>query len=473
MNDCSYLFYDIESTGLNPCFDQVLQFAAIRTDLNLNEIERHQFEVKLNPDIIPSPYAVMIHGIGIKQMLQGQNEYDTITAIHRLFNRPHTISLGYNTLGFDDEFLRFSFYRNLLTPYTHQYAHGCSRMDIYPMTLLYYLFKPNCLEWPHIDDKVSLKLEHLSRLNQLASGPAHDAMVDVEATLALAKILKKDHTMWDYCCGYFNKAADQKRIHALEHSLCVNQKNYPLAYAVLGRIGANNNFIAPVLSLGTHKVYKNQSLWLRLDNERILSSNKDNILKQSFIFKKKMAEPPIILPVHERYGRKISNERQALATQVQAWLTQHPELLEHLRNEAQYYRYPAVDDIDIDAALYDLPFPSAPEQQGLNQFHQLEVHNKALFIHELNQHHQQLAWRILAKHYPEALESSQLQDFNQHQQQLFGTLDCQMFDYKNQKKLTSLQALAEISKLQQQKLDPEKLNLLNDLSAHLKNKAKP
>ena len=44
----TYLFYDIESTGLNPCFDQILQFAAIRTDQALNEIDRHEIRIKLN-----------------------------------------------------------------------------------------------------------------------------------------------------------------------------------------------------------------------------------------------------------------------------------------------------------------------------------------------------------------------------------------------------------------------------------------
>src|SRR3972149_2565554 len=183
----SYLFYDIETTGLNKCFDQVLQFAAIRTDLDLNELERYEIFIKLNPDTIPSPTAVLVHQLSLEKIQHGINEYEAMCEIHRLFNTPGTITVGYNTLGFDDEFLRFSFYRNLLTPYTHQFANQCSRMDIFPMTVMFYLFKNGVIQWPNKEGKLSLKLEELIKANQLAHGRAHDAMVDVEATLALAR----------------------------------------------------------------------------------------------------------------------------------------------------------------------------------------------------------------------------------------------------------------------------------------------
>src|SRR4029079_4326828 len=126
----TYLFYDIETTGLSKSFDQVLHFAAIRTDLQLKELSRHEIKIKLNRDVIPSPYALLTHKIGIHDMLTGVSEWDAMRQIHEWLNTPGTISLGYNTLGFDDEFLRFSFYRHLLKPYTHQYANQCYRMDI-------------------------------------------------------------------------------------------------------------------------------------------------------------------------------------------------------------------------------------------------------------------------------------------------------------------------------------------------------
>src|SRR3990167_2773213 len=115
MTQPTYLFYDLETTGLNKCFDQVLQFAAIRTDLALNEIARHHINVRLNCDVIPAPTALLAHRMKLQDIQTGQPEIDAMREIHQLMNTPGTISLGYNTLGFDDELLRFSFYRNLLS----------------------------------------------------------------------------------------------------------------------------------------------------------------------------------------------------------------------------------------------------------------------------------------------------------------------------------------------------------------------
>jgi exodeoxyribonuclease-1 len=125
----SYLFYDIETTGLNITFDQILQFSAIRTDMMLNEIERHTIKVQLRPDVIFSPNAMIVNRISITDSKQGICEFEAVRQIHELLNKSGTISFGYNTLGFDDDILRFSFHRNLLPPYTHQYKNGCYRMD--------------------------------------------------------------------------------------------------------------------------------------------------------------------------------------------------------------------------------------------------------------------------------------------------------------------------------------------------------
>src|SRR3989338_8344857 len=96
----TYLFYDIETTGLNKCFDQILQFAAVRTDLHLKELSRHEIQIRLNPDVISSPHGVLTNRISIQTMQQGETEFEAIRQIHRLMNTPGTISIGYNTLGF-------------------------------------------------------------------------------------------------------------------------------------------------------------------------------------------------------------------------------------------------------------------------------------------------------------------------------------------------------------------------------------
>ena len=166
----TYLFYDLETSGLSKPFDQIQQFAGKRLDAAFSEIESCFLEAKIAPDVIPSPYAVMTHQISLKDDETRMNEQQAVEQIHALMNQPNTISIGYNTLGIDDEFLRFAFYRNLLTPYTHQYANGCARFDVFPIAVFYFLFENQALSWPQIDGKSTLKLEHIVTENDWFQG---------------------------------------------------------------------------------------------------------------------------------------------------------------------------------------------------------------------------------------------------------------------------------------------------------------
>lgn len=464
----TYLFYDIESTGLNPCFDQVLQFAAIRTDMELNELERHEIRIKLNPDIIPAPMAMLTHMQSIEIMQQGVDELTGIQKIHALMNAPGTISLGYNTLGFDDEFLRFSFFRNLLPPYTHQYSQSCYRMDLYPIVTLFYLFKPDTLKWPTVDGRVSLKLDNINHLNGLAEGMAHDAMVDVRATLALAKLCKQDSAMWNYCLGYFKKETDQQRLNQLHYRIEINRQHYPLAYACYGRFGAGNNFVAPVIALGNHNVYKNQSLWLRLDLPKLQQCNGESIFDNTFVLKKKPAENILILPYHDRYHSLLSAERQQTTKENINWCTHSPELFQQIKKEHRAFTYPTVEHVDPDAALYQLPFSTREQQQLMQKFHDAKPNHKLSVLEQINcPVLLELGLRILAKHIPQLLDNHHREHFNDQVSRVFQSTHS-IIDHKNQLKLNSKAALQEISELESKfDLHTEKLQLLEELKGYI------
>jgi exodeoxyribonuclease I len=468
MTESSYLFYDLETTGLNFCFDQVLQFAAIRTDLELNELERHEYQIKLNPDIIPSPYAILTHRQGINSMLEkGESEYEIIIKIHQLLNQPGTISLGYNTLGFDDEFLRFSFYRNLLPPYTHQYANNCSRMDIYPITLLYYLFSPDSLTWPKVNGNISLKLENLNQANQLASGMAHDAMVDVDTTVALARKLKDNNKMWAFCCGYFNKSTDLDRLNELNNGN--NQiHDYPLAYLVEGKLGQKNSFMAPVLGLGPHKVYKNQTLWLRLDAQPEILAN-TSAEELYLVNRRKSAEQKIILPYHERYTTHIKPERQTLIAENIRWCKDNPVKLKGIQQYQQHYTYPAIKDIDADAALYQLPFAARAESQRMNQFHAADLTHKSTITKQFSTPtYQQLALRLINKYDNTNLSDAEKTAFQEHINTIYQQAEYPKVDYRQRQKLTAHRALDDIKTIKSaQQLNQESLQLLTEFESYL------
>jgi exodeoxyribonuclease-1 len=277
-------------------------------------------------------------------------------------NAPGTISLGYNTLGFDDEFLRFSFHRNLLPPYTHQYANGCRRMDILPFTVVYRLYSEKTLNWPEIEGQPTLKLEHLNEANHLASGQAHDAMVDVEATVALAKKLSKEKKIWTFLSGYFDKRIDSGRIGDLPAAFKEENGDHSFGLLVSHEMGKDNSYQAPVISIGNSFPYSNQTLWLRLDLPELRTTTPDNLADTSWVVRKRVGEPPFILPPHDRYLQRLPEERRNIARDNLKWLSSHPEIFRAIIDFHRNFRYPEIPDLDPDAALYQMGFLSSGEE---------------------------------------------------------------------------------------------------------------
>jgi len=331
----TYLFYDLETTGLNKCFDQVLQFAAIRTDMDFNEVERYSTYIQLRPDVIYSPSAMITNRISIFESMTGLCEYEAVKEIHRHFNHSGTISLGYNSLKFDDEFLRFSFHRNLLPPYTHQFLDGCYRMDILPIAACYLLFKKDILKWPEIDGAPTLKLEHLSEANRLATGVAHNALVDVEATVELARRLAEEGEMWNYLRGYFDKKVDKKRLADLPPFFDNDEGAESWGLMIGTKYGPKLRYQIPVLFIGDSIPYSNQSLWLRLDLPELRETTPETIAEKAWVVRKKYGEADFILPPNNRFLVNLDSERMATVDENRKWLQENRDIF---RQIADYYR---------------------------------------------------------------------------------------------------------------------------------------
>lgn len=442
----TYLFYDTETTGLNESFDQILHFAAIRTDTELKELERYELKIKLNPDVVPSPYAMITHRMSFDEINAGVSEYEAAKKIHQWVNQPGTISLGYNTLDFDDKFLRFLFYRNLLLPYTHQFKNNCGRMDIYPMTVMYYLFKNSCLEWPEKNNRLSLKLEDLNTANQFMTGRSHHAMFDVEVTLALAKKLKQEQEMWQYAANYFNKQEDEKRTQPL-------QKN--TALIVHSKLGFDKRYQTPAVFIGQRSHYR-QSLWLQLDHESLSQSTLENITDFKYVSFKKFGEPPFVLP--ERFLQQLNIDRLTLAEENKKWLLHHSEIFKKLVQYQENYRYPTYPDIDVDASLY-LGFWNYEEENICRAFHAASPKEKVLLTEKIkNPRLKELATRLLGRHFREYLTPAQEVNFSAYLSKEA------VIDYQGKPRLTKATALNEISELSNnQTMDKQQIEILNDL----------
>lgn len=468
----SYLFYDLETSGLSPYFDQVYEFAAIRTDLHFQEIERHSFLVRPTIDIIPTPDAVITHRLSIQALMkEGMAENQAIQKIHEILNQPGTISLGYNTLSFDDEFLRFNFFRHLRTSYTHQFANGCRRMDLFPLLLFYYHFRFDSLTWPPRDEEggISLKLDKISQANHLASGAAHRAMVDVEASLALAKRLAQDEKMWSYLLGFFNKATEGERLAKLPYVL-IDHIAYPHALLLDAKLGYKQDFQAPVLCLGQHWHYKNQTIWLRLDDERLLAGDSE-VIPSLWPIKKKSAEPPFMLPPESRFIR-FAPERQEVANQVFHLFQEKPQFFKAIQAALLDYTYPVYPETDVDARLYQRSFFSPEDTVQMRHFHAQQPEVQAHFYKQFKDLDlQSMALRYLGRFYPASLDFAAQADFRLYLERVEGkdlTVFPSILGYKQEAKTTCEAALLRIEEVRKEKiLDEEQLAVLEDLERYL------
>jgi exodeoxyribonuclease-1 len=442
----SYLFYDIETTGLSKAFDQVLQFAAIRTDLELNEIERLVMTIKLRPDVIPSPQAILTNRISMGDISSGLCEYEAIQQIHRLMNQPDTISIGYNTLGFDDEFLRFSFHRNLLPPYTHQYRHGCRRMDLYPMAILYRLYQKKVLTWPEIDGKSSLKLEHLGSANDMLSGQSHEAIVDVETTVQLARRFYRKKKMWGYLEGYFDKETDAHRMGKLPLAIKSAVGEHRKGILVSGEYGASQNYQIPVISVGSSIPYPNQTLWLRLDQAQLRETSLQSIPETTWIVRKRLGEPAILLPPLERYWKNIGEERRNCFEENLNWLQTHSDIFQKIIQYYREYRYPFIPNLDPDASLYQIGFYSRADEKVCRKFHRVSLNEKALLVDQFSSPDaRKLAGRILCRNYAETFSEDFDPDFKAYLRRINPQKkEDVIIDYRGHPRTTPTSALGDI-----------------------------
>ena len=198
----SILWHDYETFGGDPRCDRPCQFAALRTDLDLNVIgEPIELFCKPAPDFLPDPISVAITGITPQHALaHGVIEAEFCARIAREFMEEGTCGAGYNSLRFDDEVTRCLLYRNFYDPYEREWKNGNSRWDLIDLVRMTHALRPEGINWPLLEDgSPTFRLEELTKANGIEYVGAHDALADVRATLALAKLVKdKQPKLFDY-----------------------------------------------------------------------------------------------------------------------------------------------------------------------------------------------------------------------------------------------------------------------------------
>lgn len=179
-----------------------MQFAGQRTAMDLKPIgEPDNILIKMSADILPEPDAVLIHGVTPQQTIsEGLNEAEFLKHFHNHIAKPDTIFVGYNNIRFDDEFIRFTNWRNFTDAYEWAWKDGRSRWDLLDVARMTRALRPEGIKWPFAPDgKPANRLEMLSAVNKLDHANAHDALSDVKAVIAVAKLIKtKQPKLFDY-----------------------------------------------------------------------------------------------------------------------------------------------------------------------------------------------------------------------------------------------------------------------------------
>ncbi|MGY0559398.1 exodeoxyribonuclease I [Luteimonas sp. A277] len=362
----SFLFYDLETWGRDPRLTRIAQFAAIRTDLDLQPVDEPiDFFVRPADDLLPSPGACMVTGIDPWQAQRdGVSEAEAFARIQEEMSRPGTCTVGYNSLRFDDEFVRHGLFRNFFDPYEREWRGGNSRWDLLDVMRLAHALRPEGVHWPQREDGkgTSFKLEHLAEANGVREGDAHEALSDVRALIGMARAFRRAQPrLWDYALRLRDKrfAGGLLDITAADPVLHVSQR-YPAV-----RLCA-----APVLPLARHPQIDSRVIVFDLDGdpEALLALDPDEIADRVFVSSRDLPEGVTRIPLKEVQANRcpalvawnhlrpadlarLAIEPATVLARAARLRAAGPELAEKIR--LVFARRGAREPGDADASLYD------------------------------------------------------------------------------------------------------------------------
>ncbi len=276
----SFFWHDYETSGIDPARDRPLQFAGRRTDAQLNPVgEPLTLYCRPADDLLPQPDACLVTGISPQQAREhGLPEPEFIARINAALGRTGTCGAGYNSIRFDDEFTRYTLYRNFFDPYEREWQGGNSRWDLIDVVRLCAALRPEGIEWPLGDNGYNtFRLERLTAANGIAHTQAHDALSDVDATIALARLLmQRQPKLFAHALALRGKhfAATQLNTATMTPVLHVSSK-----------IPASRHCLALIVPIAMHPKNSNEvlSFDLSADPEPLLELDAEALRERLFI----------------------------------------------------------------------------------------------------------------------------------------------------------------------------------------------
>lgn len=367
----SLYFYDLETSGINPRTARVMQFAGQRVDMDLNPVgEPHNYFIRLSDDVLPEPDAVLITGITPQQTIaEGISEAEFLRIFQEEIAIPGTIFTGFNSVRFDDEFMRFLLYRNFYDPYEWQWKDNRSRWDLLDVVRMTRALRPEGIQWPvDIKGAPTNRLEYLTKINKLDHSHAHDALNDVLATIAVARLIKQiQPKLFDYLLSIRDKSAVAKVI----------QNNKPFVYSS-GKYSSDYEKTTVAVKLADHPHKKGILVYdLRFDPTPFMAMNSSQLVEawkwvkdstqprlpvKSMLFNRCPAVAPLEV-LNEANWESLGLTRQLVEDNLvklgsdDGFITRVHEALETM-DKAQQLRF-LEDDADVDSRLYDGFMPDA------------------------------------------------------------------------------------------------------------------
>jgi exodeoxyribonuclease-1 len=435
----TFLWHDYETFGANTRTTRPAQFAAIRTDAELNQIgEPIMLYCQPANDFLPEPGACLITGIKPQECLEkGIPEYQFAAQIEQALSRPGTVGVGYNTIRFDDEITRFMFWRNLIDPYAREWQNECGRWDLLDVVRTAYALRPEGIVWPtKADGKPSFKLTDLTAANGLMHESAHDALSDVHATIALARLLKAAQPkLFDFCFGLHKK----DRVMA-ELGLPTTLSHAKPFVHISGMFAPERGCLALMWPLAMHPGNKNELLaWdLAFDPSELASLNAEQIRLRLFT---KTADLPAgvcrlpVKSVHLNKSPMVMSQLKVLSEDMASrWGVDKAEQLQHgaIARDlpdmsaiwSQVFARPAGVPVDVDEDLYG-GFVGNADRRRLNDLRlqtpqALAGARPAFEDARLTE----LLWRYRARNFPQSLTAEEFERWEIHRgARLFGGKD--------------------------------------------------
>lgn len=407
-----FVFYDTETTGSDTFYDQILQFAAIKTDDALNEVDRFEIRCHIQPHILPAPGALLVTGVTLDQVHDPSlpSHFEMAAAIHaKLTEWSPAVFAGYNSLEFDEDLLRQAFYQSLLPVYLTN-TDGSSRLDIMRLTLAVNEFAPGHLAIPVRDDGVpTFKLDRLAPANGFLHPNAHDAMADVEATIFLAKLMKeKTPWVWEHLLRMGKKAEAVRNALGAPVRLYTEFRYNKPAHWLVSAIGVDTENKGSVIAFN-----------LAHDPAELLTVGDDSLKKWAISKPKplrtiKANSSPILLDIDMARGRadlmKIGEPEIRRRAQV---LQESPELRHRLLQAYVETREVYEESAQIEQQIYR-GFPGSRDSALMREFHRSSWPGRVEISSQFeDDRYRRIARRIIFNQRPDLFSEEMRRAFSQ------------------------------------------------------------